>query len=300
MADYPVRAIVFADIGESTKLYDTLGDARARRIIADCLEWMSDSVARHGGRVVKTIGDEVLAVFDRPDPAVDASTDILSGVQRVAEQHGIGLTAHAGVQVGPVIEEGGDVFGDTVNVACRLVGLAKSDEVLTTAEVVDELGPALRASARPIDWIAVAGKRERLQVYSVGHDGMDTGEMTMASTMSGAWSASSPSRLILRHEGQVFQVSEESPTLTLGRDPTSGLVLASRWASRNHARIRLKEGRFVLSDQSTNGTWVAPEQGALVRVHREELSLPFAGKIGAYQSSEETSPDLPVSFLQES
>src|SRR3954463_3038416 len=69
-------AVLFADICESTKLYTTLGDNAARVVVNACLSLISEVVERHRGRVVKTIGDEIMCVFRRADDAVMAGSEM--------------------------------------------------------------------------------------------------------------------------------------------------------------------------------------------------------------------------------
>src|SRR5690606_41734876 len=73
-------AILFADVCGSTRLYDSIGDARAQDTIARCLRLMSEATDRNRGRVVKTIGDEVMATFDSVDAAVQAGAELQEAV----------------------------------------------------------------------------------------------------------------------------------------------------------------------------------------------------------------------------
>jgi class 3 adenylate cyclase len=69
-------AVLFADIAGSTKLYDTLGDAQAKTLIDECLGIMRVVVARYAGRVIKTIGDEVMCVLPDADSGHLAAADM--------------------------------------------------------------------------------------------------------------------------------------------------------------------------------------------------------------------------------
>ena len=66
-------AIVFADISGSTRLYESLGDQTARQLIAECLEVMTEQVAKYSGTVIKTIGDEIMCTFPSANQAVEAA-----------------------------------------------------------------------------------------------------------------------------------------------------------------------------------------------------------------------------------
>ena len=68
--------VLFSDVAGSTKLYDTAGDAKAMEAIQRCLERLRKSSEAFGGRVVKTIGDELMVLFPSPDAAAGASADM--------------------------------------------------------------------------------------------------------------------------------------------------------------------------------------------------------------------------------
>ena len=63
-------AVLFADISGSTRLYETLGDLFAREKVAQCLSVLTQLIQQHGGIMLKTIGDEVMATFPSADAAV--------------------------------------------------------------------------------------------------------------------------------------------------------------------------------------------------------------------------------------
>ena len=126
----PVRptamlAVLFADVVGSTKLYDTLGDVTAKQMIDECLAVLQGVVQKYGGRVIKTIGDEIMCVLPSADSGCLAATDMHHKVMALPTVSQVKRSVRIGFHFGPVIEENNDVFGDTVNVAARMAGLAK-------------------------------------------------------------------------------------------------------------------------------------------------------------------------------
>ena len=117
------RAIVFADISGSTRLYETLGDAIARELIAQCLEIITEQVKRHNGAVIKTIGDEIMATFGSAERAVEACMAMQESVAEDLPQrnkHTPGdFAIRIGMHYGTCILEGGDVF-DAVHITYGL------------------------------------------------------------------------------------------------------------------------------------------------------------------------------------
>ena len=87
--------------------------------------------------------------------------------------------------------------------------------------------------------------------------------------------------LVLRHAGREYHVDETHPALTFGRAHENELVLSTPWASRRHARIKLRHGKFVLMDESSNGTLVRREGAPALHVHREDFTLQGRGTLAA-------------------
>jgi len=85
------RAILFADVSGSTALYERLGDKPAAKAIEACLEELRGVVARHNGKVVKTIGDELMVVFDRPGLACVAAKEMQQRVSALPPAAGVKL-----------------------------------------------------------------------------------------------------------------------------------------------------------------------------------------------------------------
>ncbi len=170
-------AILFADICDSTELYERLGDAEARAMID---AWMSDSaqaVAAHGGRLVKSLGDGILSTFPSAESALAAALSM-------QEQKRTQVRIRAGFHLGPVIESGGDIFGDAVNVAARVAALAKEDEILFTESSVRALPPEARLGTRFLDKAMVKGKKEPVAIYGLVSDAVDNTVMMQAAESS--------------------------------------------------------------------------------------------------------------------
>ena len=283
-----IVAVLFADVAGSTKLYELLGDARAKAMIDEALAEMSAVTAHHGGRVIKTIGDEVMCVFDGADRGFIAATDMQVRIDKLPVVNGAKRRIRVGFHAGTVIEENGDVFGDTVNTAARMAGLAKGLQIFTTRSTVDMLSPSLRMGTRDIAALSVKGKADDLAVCEVIWQESDDLTMTAPSVNI----PRTQPVLVLRHAGREIVMNDTRASVSLGRDAGSDFVIADPKASRNHARVEKRRDKFFLADQSTNGTFVTFAGEAEMSLRREELMLRGSGRIlfghGAAESSIET------------
>lgn len=280
-------SVLFADISGSTRLYDTLGDARAKMLVDECIEHMRGIVARYKGRVIKTIGDEVMCVLPDADSGCLAATDMQLKISSLEVVGNVRRAIRVGFHCGPVIEENGDVFGDTVNMAARMAGLAKAMQIITTRATVEQLSQALRTSTRGIAALSVKGKGDDVDVCEVIWQAGD--DLTMATA---SIAAVKPVKLQLKHGAKESVLEQANSGISIGRDASCQIVLADRMASRVHARIERRRDKFFLIDQSTNGTFVNFEGEAEIVLRREEVMLRAHGRIAfghsLAESSEET------------
>ena len=282
-------AVLFADVAGSTKLYETLGDALAKRLIDECLVLLRAQVTRHGGRVVKTIGDELMCVLPDADKACLAATDMQLRVAELPQQGDVRRAIRVGFQSGPVIEDGADVFGDTVNVAARMASVAKAGQIMTTAASIAQLAPLLRNNSRRIAALAVKGKGDALEVCEILWQSGE--ELTMATPSV----LNPPQRLVrvrLRYGAQQCVLDEASPQLMLGRDAACAVPVQDRMASRQHARLELRQGKPYLQDQSTNGSFVRFDGEDELVLRREEVMLRGAGRVAFGRSVVDAGDDV--------
>ena len=142
--------VLFADVSDSTKLYESEGDKAAMEAIARCVDQLRQTVESSGGRVVKTIGDEVMAVFPTPDAAGFAAGSMQYAIEALPPVGASKLGVRIGFHHGPVIQSDNDIFGDTVNLASRLVEQAGRGQIIISHETSDQLGPVFRSFKRPL------------------------------------------------------------------------------------------------------------------------------------------------------
>jgi adenylate cyclase len=271
-------AVVFADVVGSTRLYEQLGDVAARDTVARCIDVMSRATSMHGGKVVKTMGDEVLATFHTPTAAVEASCRMQNMIKEATVKTGVAVDIRIGLHYGPVMEEDDDVFGATVHTANRMTSQAKAQQIITTADTVQALSPALQNITRQIDFAKVKGRSDGIALFEVLWQREDNTAMVPA--IDGMVSETRNEKLVLRYHGRELVVDESSPQATIGRAEECDLVVKDTLISRAHARIEYARGRFTLFDESTNGTCLITEDGEELYMRRDHVQIKGSGIIG--------------------
>ncbi len=166
-------AVLFADVSDSTRLYELAGDVIASEAIDRCITLLKEKTLSGGGRVIKTIGDEIMAVFPTADAAAHAAINMQSSVAPLEPVAGNKLGIRIGLNFGPVLERDGDIFGDAVNVAARLCTQAQQDQIITSGETLAIFSPIVRAACRRLYSIQIKGKAhavELVQLLWVRHE----------------------------------------------------------------------------------------------------------------------------------
>ncbi len=269
-------AVMFADITGSSALYVQRGDQTAFALNQACLDVLDAQVRWAGGRVVKRLGDGILAVFETPGPAVEAAAAVREAIGDPAAPTGReAVRVRAGISFGRAVLTADDVYGDIVNVAARLVGLADGDEIFLSAAVYEVLSPTWRQRTRLIAQLPLRNRPGAVLVYELtrasGDETVHVGTRIRVPTAS----------LEITHGERLFVIGPERPRLTIGRQPDSDILIAEDAVSRTHAEIALRADKFVLIDRSTNGTYVYVDGGAVLRAVREEIVLSGSGRIVA-------------------
>ncbi|MCP4980139.1 MAG: adenylate/guanylate cyclase domain-containing protein [Gammaproteobacteria bacterium] len=292
--------VMFADVAGSTAIYENMGDDLARERISKALNALISISRRHNGKLVKTIGDEILVYFTDVDMAVYAAKAIQEAMEDDRSPETIGVSIRIGMQYGSTILENDDIFGDTVNVAARVSSMAKARQILCTQEIAFMVKSAdLSNNMRPYDRLRVKGKNDQLDVYLFGWE--QEGDITNMATAS---SFTNPARhdqvkiLTLKYDGNTQVIETETTSHILGRGKDCDLLVKSDLISRYHSKIEHRRGKFVITDQSTNGTFIRTTEGQEIFLRREEFTLFGSGYISLGKKVDLEDPNV-IHFLCE-
>lgn len=271
-------AICFADICDSTALFEEYGDDKARDIVGQVLDVIADVIEEYDGTVVKTIGDEVMGTFPKLIAATSAVTKFPQAVQGQQNLAALGIKIRVGMCYGSVVqEEDGDVYGDAVNTASRLVDWAKPEQVITTAETLEPLPDFFESRTRNLGSTTLRGKEKPVEIVELLGEQSGSNLTVVESRTPEPTEETDQTVLTLEYEGETITV-EQGP-LMLGRGSKSDLQVADSRVSRMHAVIERQRDSFVLTDSSTNGTYVQIGDEDVIFLHREQLRLHGTGHI---------------------
>ena len=278
-------AILFADVVGSTQLYDKFGDTKASETVAQCLDVMKDATHQFEGTVIKTIGDEVMSTFPTVDQAMQAAAMMQARITADNKQEGrIPVSIRIGCHFGPVVQEQNDIFGAAVHTANRMTSQAKARQIVISGDTVARMGAELRRQTRQIDLATVRGKLDEIALYELLWNPDEA--TSMLPTIEWESRGHSASRMVLSFRDQTVEVSDKRKSVNIGRADDNDLVIKGNLISRIHAKVELRRGKFILVDQSTNGTFLQNVQGEETFVRRDSTELKDEGTIGLGRAEE--------------
>ena len=254
--------VVFADLTGSTGVFETLGNAKATEAITRLTQWISQVCEAHDGRVVKTLGDGVLAVFPRCSDAVAAVVELQRNhLKRILNwPPKLRMRLQVGVASGEVVEVDGDCYGDAVNVASRLSDLSGADQIWATDSVIEQVPePGEGVRFRGLGPISIRGKAEQRVIYRIEwQEEVVSALFTAPASLDhlNPRGESAPGQIELNWLDVNATFKSGDMPIHLGRVSEADFVVNDQRVSRLHAKIEWRDNHFVLSDLSSYGTWV--------------------------------------------
>ena len=293
------QTIVFIDLADSTAAYEALGSQEVASVISKITQWIGRVCEAHEGRIVKFLGDGVLAEFSSSAEAVTAAIFLQQQhtrrIRRWPEPLHMGLKI--GLASGAVVRMGDDAYGDPVNLAARLSDMSGSNTIWATESVIEQLrshrdrmtstrGAMLESIRyRSLGMIRIRGLTNPHPVFQIEwNDEVPTDLITICGSLpepDDPETLKAESNIELSWQGfsRVFLTSELP--IEIGRVPTCGFVLSDQRVSRKHSSIEWINGAFVLTDQSSYGTWVrfAGVTPSEVQLRRNQCILQSSGEM---------------------
>ena len=264
-------AVLFADLVGSTPLYERIGDSAAYAMVDRCLKIMQHEVVSAGGRVIKNTGDGLMAAFWDSDGAADATLAMQREIRDLPMVSNLGLGIRVAFNYGPVVENGSDIFGETVNVAARLCELASPGKAMTSTDTAKRLSDAWQALVRHLPPRVLKGVSRPVELCEFVCDRLE--EITAVGGDLVEEMLQAELRLYFDDRSWVLGGDTTRLRIRIGRDPTADIRVDETLASRRHCEIEQRGDKFVLIDRSSNGTFVTFEGDREFILHREEVVL---------------------------
>jgi class 3 adenylate cyclase len=167
---------LFSDLKDSTELYERVGDLVAFDLVNEHFRLLQEIIASERGAVVKTIGDAVMATFETPDRAIAAAIRMREamidlGAERQHQSLRLKMGIHEGSCLAVTLNGQQDYFGQTVNIASRVQGLAASRSIVVTEQVVENADARTLLESNglkpTLKHVALTGIADKVSVYEI-------------------------------------------------------------------------------------------------------------------------------------
>ncbi len=167
---------LFSDLKDSTELYEHVGDLVAFDLVNEHFRLLQEIIASERGAVVKTIGDAVMATFETPDRAIAAAIRLRAaksdlGAARQHQSLRLKMGIHEGSCLAVTLNGQQDYFGQTVNIASRVQGLAASRSIVVTESVVENADARALLQINGLTpeprRVALSGIADKVSVYEI-------------------------------------------------------------------------------------------------------------------------------------
>ncbi len=290
--------VVFTDLHGSTAVFEALGNALATETITKITAWIAQQCEAANGRVVKTLGDGVLALFPDGESAVKAVVELqrVHFKRIVRGPRDTSMPIRIGLASGDVELVAGDCYGDAVNVAARLCDLCGPNQIWADAASLLHVSEAQGVSFRILGPINIRGRAEPCTVYQIEWREEEASDFL---TMQGELD-----QILVPGESDVLgrevELSWHDQTkrfksfelpVHIGRVRNVEFMVNDPRVSRTHARLEWRNGSVVLVDVSSYGSWIrfSGANGADVLLRREECVLHGEGELALGASFADTS-----------
>jgi len=276
-----ILAVVFIKIDRSQKVLQDLETGKLMPLLSAVMEGVCEQVTAHNGSVIKiNHNDNMLCSFPDESLAVRAA-------YRTQEQLCTGkfskkftgegkVLASIGASHGRVLFEGGDLYGHVVNVAARITALAKVGQILLDSTLFKVLPPSLKCRARFVDRTPAKGINKPLDIYEFLWEEEDV--ITYSKTLIPEYQSAQTS-CILRYGDRQLVMDENKISVVVGRGADADMVINDINASRHHLKIDYRHGKYIITDESRNGTWIDTGKDVVQLQRRETYMLTGKGRI---------------------
>ena len=176
-----------------------------------------------------------------------------------------------------MVLENRDIFGAAVHTANRMTSQAKAGQIMITSAMVERLAPEWQSAVRQIDVATLKGKTSEDELFEVLWQKEDATSMLPAIALGSASRRSSACAACACAFREEIVVDDSRTNIAIGRAEENDIVVKGNLISRLHARIEYNRNKFLLIDQSTNGTFVTTREGEEAFVRRDSMQLKGEG-----------------------
>jgi class 3 adenylate cyclase len=247
--------VMFTDIKGSTEFFEKFGDIAGLAMVHECNDLQRSVVEQHGGRVIKTIGDSVMAGFDNCDDSIRAAIEIQRKLKakNAARKQEDAMLVRIGLHHGMGLVKSDDVFGDVVNVASRVESIAQPLQIIISDSLRQQISPA-QFEVIFLGRFRLKGKSEERDLFLVRWGEMESAPLKMVHTIVTRSGVTSAKLQRLTPQGTISaEYAVTTDGVTVGNVESDDKPADNSKASVVRARFSLLEGQPMVEDVNGRG-----------------------------------------------
>jgi len=277
-------------------LQDDKGDWHTRQQIEHYFDVVTEASHECGGIVSSYEHDSAFISFSNPKKALKASFSILDKL--MAEEAGkmdvdgealdttsklVPLSVRLGIHYGALNVQMGEFSGPVMDVTKKMVTRAKPSQIIASQQFIDQVAGE-EIETKQLGSVNDAGGKIDLIEIVTEHSGKGgEPDVSVPPSTDGVPTPNTATQTILMFQGTQIIVGESQPIVVMGRDVNNDFIVNVETASRQHARVEYDNGCFVISDHSTNGTYVQITGAQPVFLKQQQIQLQSSGVISLGQ-----------------
>lgn len=249
--------ILFTDIKGSTSYFERYGDAAGLLMVSTCNNALGEITRQHGGKVIKEIGDAVMASFEDCAESVRASIKMQKAIyaDSLTKPEQDRVSIRIGLNYGPGIVKPDDVFGDVVNVASRVESVGSPEQIVISDALYEQIEKLPEFKCHHLGRFALKGKGENRDLYEVSWTDRIQPRRAAAHTvvMSASKAAAVPHHKLLRvlNDGSIGdQYKLRNEKLEVGRLRGDVQFPDDEKMAPLHARFTVEKDQLFVEDIS--------------------------------------------------
>ncbi|MBI2677553.1 MAG: FHA domain-containing protein [Candidatus Koribacter versatilis] len=272
--------VMFTDIKGSTAYFEKYGDVAGMMMVHQCNDMLRQIVERHSGRVVKTIGDAIMATFEDAGESVQASIEmqqalIAFNAPKPEQDH---VFIRIGLNHGSGIVKSNDVFGDVVNVASRVESVALPEQIVISDSVNQQVAPLGKFKLSHLGRFALKGKEGDRDLFEVSwSEGQSARAVAVHTLVAGAKASMVLPKYKLQHikkDGSVGSEHElKDGKLVVGKTDGDLKFAGDPQLSSKHAQFVVERGQLLVEDLAPEGRGVYVRLIATYTLHDGDVVM---------------------------
>lgn len=281
-------SVIFIELDCQNGISQRVGKINIENRVRDAMTVLVKNVGEHGGKVVKTTQNQILAIYTHRKKSVQSACQMQQLISYNDCYASMGIALKIGAHYGTATMSRDSISGEVIAVAKKLREVAKPSQIVITKEVQKDIPISLGIELKKCGAIRLKDQIKKTDLFEVLWDASDDSQTCILDGSNG----SHEKMMILKYKGKNYQLGKDRNSYLVGRGNQNDLIIEHSAISRAHAQIQYTNGVFKVIDHSSNGTFIAIEGKSEVKIQKSEILLEKSGVLSLGQSTTLASDEI--------